>query len=454
VAAYTTPDEWLPVLSWRLDLRYPTITRIRDYANGRAPLPEMGKNLRASWIAFQKKARTDYGGLAVGSLANRLRVNGIQIGGTDDNEAVLAARRIWRDNRLDVQVADAILDYLETGFGYLVVGLDVDGSAIITREFPEQFIAATDPLRPWRARAALKVWRDLDVEMDFARVWSNDMAQMYWRPARETVSQTLVRGAAAGGWEKYGDPELFDGPPPVSVLDRSEAFLTPHTDLIDRIILDKLQRLVTTASQAFKQRAIKGGLPEKDEDGNDIDWAAILEPAPGALWDLPEGIDIWESQQTDITPMLAGEISDAREYAAVTRTPVSVLIPDGANQSAEGAASSKEGQIFQARDEIARLSPSLEIALVYALRAEGVDLADDTVEVLWTPPEHVSLSEKFAAAAQAKAAGIPLRQVMRDVLGMSPQQIQQVEQDVAAEQLSAMLLTQPAPATNAAPIAV
>lgn len=445
-----TAAEWLPVLAKRLDARYLSVVEARNYANGRPPLPEMGPNLRASWAAFQKKARTNYGGLAVGSLADRVRVNGLQIGSTDDSDVVERARLIWRDNRMDVQVDEAILDYLETGFGYLVVGLDASGAAVITRELPEQFIAATDPVRPWICRAALKVYRDPDEEMDYARVWVEGSAQMFTRPSRLTGQDQLVRGAEAGPWEPVGDPDEYDGLPPVAILSRGEAFLASHRDLIDRLMLGKLQRLVTTAMQAFRQRGVKGDLPDKDDDGNDIDWAKAFEPAPGALWELPDGIDVWESEQTDIRPMLEGEKADAREFAAVTRTPISVFVPDAANQSAEGAAAAKEGQIFQARKELSRLSPALAVAVVYALRAEGFDLGTDTVEILWTPPEHVSLSEKFQAAAQAKAAGIPLKQIMRDVLGMSPQQIAQAQQDLAAEQLSAMLLTQPMANASAA----
>ncbi len=58
----TTPAEWLPILAKRLDGRQKRIAVNRSYANGNAPLPEMGKNTKATWVAFQKKARTNVGG--------------------------------------------------------------------------------------------------------------------------------------------------------------------------------------------------------------------------------------------------------------------------------------------------------------------------------------------------------------------------------------------------------
>lgn len=428
----STTDEWLDLLTRRLDAAMPEIALHRSYANGQAPLPEMGRNLRASWEAFQRKARTDYGGLAIGSLADRIKANGVIVGSNELSAASLAAQRIWRDNRLPVAFADAIRDYLEVSVGYLIVGQSDNGRAVVTREAPEQFYAEPEPQRPWRVRAAVKVWRDIDEGMDFAQVWMPGESQQYVRRSMMDGLST-VRMSASGGWQPFGDAIPFLGAPPIVILDRAEPYLARHLDLIDRINLGKLQRLVTTAMQAFRQRAIKGDMPDVDADGNEIDWAKTFEPAPGALWDLPDGIDIWESQQTDIRPMLEGEKVDARDFAAVTRTPISVLIPDGANQSAEGAASAKEAQVLQAQAEIERLGPAIAMALVYALRVEAVNIGRDTVQVLWGNPAHVSLSEQYAAAAQARAAGLPMRSVLRSILGMSNQQIMQVEDDMARE---------------------
>lgn len=434
-----TPDEWLPTLAKRLDERYPRVSRLRSYANGEPPMPEMGANVRASWLAFQAKACTNYGGLAVESLANRMIPNGIRVGRSDDSEAVDAARRIWRDNRMDVAIADAIRDVLTVSIGYLVIGSDA-GAAVVTRERPEQFIAAPDPLKPWKARAAFKPWRDVDAGKDYAYVWAGGLRQKYVRPSRHETLGLLSTNA--GEWSKLGEPETYLGDVPVVILERHDGkgLFEPHIPVIDRINLGKLQRLVVTAMQAYRQRAMKGGLPDKDADGNDIDYAKAFEPAPGALWDLPEGIEVWESAQTDIRPLLEGEKADARDFAAVSRTPISVFIPEGANQSAEGAAAAKEGQVFQAKDEIARITVGIAVALVYALRVEGVELGGDTVEVLWEPPHLASQSEKWEAAQKAKGI-VSRKTIQRDILGMSVDQISQDETDLADEMLSAFTLT-------------
>jgi hypothetical protein len=458
----STPAEWLPILAKQLDDRYPRIVWLRSYASNTPPMPEMGENVRASWVAFQRKACTGYGGLAVDSLGNRIVPNGVRVGDSEDNEIVEQARRIWRDNRLDVTFADVIRDYLTCSIGYLVDGAS-DGEAVISREIPEQFIAAADPLKPWKARAGLKVWRDSIDGMDYAYVWVPGLRQKFSRKS-QLDNKTMITRASAGGWLP-GALEPYKGDPPIVILERHAGLglFEPHIPVIDRINLGKLQRLVVTAMQAYRQRALKvapttggkGGLPEVDDEGNAIDWAKVFEPAPGALWDLPEGIDIWESQQTDIRPLLEGEKTDARDFAAVTRTPISVFIPEGENQSAEGAFNAKEGQINQAKDEIARIQPGLSVAMVYALQIEGVDLGGATVQVTFTRPEHVSITEKYTAAAQARAAGESWVSIARNILGYTPDEIKAEEAEQRRNNVSQLLTTirPTAPAAEVAEVA-
>lgn len=440
-----TPDEWLPVLTKRLDDRRPRVEYLRSYVNGDAPLPEMARNVKASWERFQRKARTNFGELIVEALAERLIVNGVTVGNsqTDDERA----RGIWVRNRMDIAMGDAIRDMLTLSIGYMVVGRGMDGEAVITAERPEFMYASTDPLRPWSARAAIKVWRDIDASMDYAYVWADGQRVLYERSMYLTEEQARVqklRTGSQGGWELVdGFEESYDGDPPVVVFENHEntGEFETHTDLIDRINLGLLQRLVTVAMQAFRQRAIRGGLPKTDEDGQPIDYTATFAPAPGALWDLPEGLDIWESQDSSsgIQAMLVAVKDDIRDLAAVTRTPTAVLMPDAANQAAEGAAFAREGLVFKAYDRIARIRPSINDLMKRALQIENPDF-DEMVDTLWAPPEHVSMAEKYSAAVQAKAADVPWRTRMLNILGFPADKIDQMEIERADEQLTLQAL--------------
>ncbi len=432
----TTPEEWLPILAARLDAAQPTVTRLRSYVDGNAPLPEMGANTRATWQAFQRKARTNFGGIAVQSHANRIRAGGVRVGDDEKSEASLAARRIARDNRFTMVVGDAVWEMLTARTGYLVVGDGTDGRALITSESPSVFYAEPDPVRPWTARAAIKVWRDTISGDDYAYVWTAGLWQSFTRKSVSAASQiTKTFAWDHGGWTPTSGPVPGVGIP-VWILSRRDgrALIEGSTDTIDRINAGKLQRLVITAMQAFKQRGLKKdkdapAMPEVDGAGNTIDYGKVFEAAPGALWDLPEGIDIWESTTVDIGSLLEGEKADARDFAAETGTPIAMLIPDSANQSATGAAATTAQQVDACQADIDRIKLAAAAAIIAALHVEGVDFGDQTVEVDFENPAWVTLAEKMDAYSKAIAAGMSVQSAQKIYLGWSQDQVDEDERN-------------------------
>ena len=235
------------------------------------------------------------------ALADRLIPNGVTVGASEDSPAAQAAARIWRDNRLKVVFADAIWDAATLGRGYLLVTQDEDGRACVTYERPEHMYVEPDPVRPWRALAAMKVWRDPVAGVDHLVMWVPGLRLAYTRSTYDKSRQLISR--IAGDWRlDHGGVQPFEGAPPVIILENRFGMgeFEHVLDLIDRINWQTLQRLVIISMQAFRQRALKStegsaGLPAEDESGNAIDYQAIFEPSPAALWELPPGVEIWES---------------------------------------------------------------------------------------------------------------------------------------------------------------
>jgi hypothetical protein len=439
----TTPEEWLPILAKRMDYDMPRIKLLDRYTNGDAPLPEGGKNVKASWSRFQREARTNWGLMVREAVADRVVPNGITVAGSSDSPAAKQAQQIWRDNHMDTVFKDWLRHGLTFSQSFLTVWQGDTGKAVITADSPETMGVSADPLQPWRVRAAMRIYRDLDAEKDFAHVWCDGYRQKFSRPCftlNQGTRKKLVR-LVQGDWEPVGEALETGKLPPVVVYNNPGGFgeFEPHIDVINRINRGILNRLVIEAMMAYRQRALKtaegtSGLPKKDAEGNDIDYAKVFEPAPGTLWDLPPGLDIWESTPTDISPLLMASKDDIRQLSSSTRTPLPMLMPDNANQSAAGAVSTDAGHLAKCEDRMGEAQVGIAGCMVQALGTVGVELAEDeTLEVTFEPVATVSLAEKYAAAQSAKSAGVPTKSILRNVLGWSPEQVAQADVDAAAE---------------------
>ena len=441
-----TPDQWLARLTKAMDDRGPRLAMLRSYMDGNAPLPEGAEGCRDAYKDFQKKARTNFGELVSAAVTERLIPSGASVGGKAEDDDTL--RAVWKRNRLQIGIADVLDDMIGLSVGYLIVSEGPDRKAIVTCERPEQVITEQSASRPDQVRAGIKVYRDEIDGFDVAKLHLPGVVHTYYRELRDGSGLFKPPMRVQGDWAYAGNEETgLRFVPIFPFLNRGGmGEFEPHVDVLDRINWNILQRLVITAMQAYRQRATKGDLPSEDEAGNEIDYADMFKPGPGALWQLPEGVELWESQQTDISSILAANKDDITHLAAVTRTPMSTLIPDGANQSAEGASFAKEGLVFKAGDRRSRAAASLDLALGAALAIElGLDMPVEDVESKWLPVERQSLQERADAAT--KAQDLPWRTRMTDIWQFSEDRVDSMESERASDALNAAL-SQP----SAAPV--
>lgn len=457
-----TAEDWLKVLTRRMDLRRLTVLMLKSYVDGNAPLPEMTSDTKQSWAAFQRRARTNWGELICDSVVDRVVPNGISVGGSVSSDKAKRAQKIWRDNRMK-SVFNSWLRYgLIYGQSYLTIWKGSgDTDPIITADSPETMDVVTDPLQHWKPKAAIKVWRDIESGIDYAMVWTGKgppvkfQRSAYVRIETKIIPSKWLVNLAEGAWFRSQNQtettqEFADAPIPIVVYNNpgGHGDFETHIDLINRINLGILQRLVITAMQAWRQRIIEGGmLPERDQAGNKIDYEKIFPPAPGALWNLPEGLTLKETQQIDIQPILLGGKEDVRQLSAVTRTPLPMLMPDNANISAEGAQATENGHIFRCDDRLSEASFGVEAAMTMAMLVANQELDDDEfVEVNFMEVDRVTFAEKYSAALAAHNAGESWPSICRNILGYSPEQIEQDRLDRIAEALLSSTLA-PVPTT-------
>lgn len=452
IAKPGSPGWWLNLLSTQLTTRRAGFDTLLSYTDGTAPLPEGAQNVRAAYQTFQEKSRTNFGELVVEAVAERMTPVGFEAG----EQLSERARAIWNANELDTFANDIHTDMLTLGMGYAMVGEpDENGNPVITREDPRYTITAHDPLRPNRVIAALKVYHD-DVEAkDFACVYLPGYAFLASRPS--SVGSEPQYSWAFDRWVNDGKLSVPDAMPVVRFLNRSgKGEFETHTDILDRINYMLLQRLVITAMQAFRQRAVKGDLPEyqTDADGNPlldddgepvpVDYAALFKPGPGSLWMLPESVELWESGQASIQEVLNAVKNDIRDLAAVTRTPMFMLMPDGTNQSAEGASAAREGLVFKCTDRIQRATYGWNQVMGLALRFAGENPGNVTVQ--WAPPERLSLTERADAATKLVSV-MPRMSLLTEIMQFSPEKAERMERELLDDILVSGLA---APVTNGA----
>jgi hypothetical protein len=172
------------------------------------------------------------------------------------------------------------------------------------------------------------------------------------------------------------------------------------------------------------------------------------------MWILPPDAELGELDQSSMQDIINAVRADIQDFAAVTRTPMHYLSPDGANQSAEGASLSREGLVFKTEDRIARAtvgwSKVMSLMFKWMGDPERANLLD--LEPLWKPAERYSLSER--ADANTKFQDLPFNSRMKLVGQFSPAEIAEMEVERAGEQLltDALLGTTAGEPTQAAPV--
>ncbi len=443
-----SPGWWAKKLADQLASESKQLNLLHDWFRGCPPLPDGAENMRKAYQAFQRLARANYGYLSVVALLHRLKLVGFKTSAPDDANGDLAAGKIWSGSGMKLGFSEVLMNCLSMGRGYIIVGGTGENGDIpvLTSEDPRQVISIHDPIDDRIVRAALKLYWDCDYGRSYAYIYlpgKRYVAVMDSKRAMARFHRGWAWDESRGGVE--GEDLPHDRVPVVRLQNRlGMGEFEPHLPVLQRINHEILQRMVIATMQAFRQRAARGELPTEDHLGRPIDWEKELEADPGGVWLLPGVVEMWESGQVDLTPILSAIKESVREFAAVTETPMSVFQPESGNQSAEGASLSREGLVFRAEDLIERASETARDALALAFLVKGdIARADRTmIDPMWAPVERISVNEKASAGAQAAASGLPWRWIMKDIWGYPPTAIAEMEADKAMD----ALLAPPVPA--------
>lgn len=451
-----SPGWWLKRLTTKLLGQRQRFDNLEDYYEGDAPLQHLNpsKAVRDAYRRLMALSRTNFAELVVEAVRERMTVTGFRTGAVSDDLGDSDAWRIWQANQLDADAGMAHRAMLTMSQAAVIVGgVDPEiGAPLITIEDPRTIAVEVDPARKRRTLAAVKLTVD---EV-------NGVVRAYlYLPGYVVQAVRKLDSIAKDSHDllEFGDwnwlPDTF-GQLPVPVVpvvrfvNRPEldgdgkGEFEPHLSVLDRINYTILSRLEIATLQAFRQRGIKG-LPDRDAAGNEIDYADVFSADPGALWQLPDTAEIWESGSVDLGPIRDAIRHDVQDLAATTRTPLFYLTPDAANGSAEGASLAREGLVFKTQDRLVQTGEGWEqvMALAFAFAGDTVRANRRDMEIIWASPERFSLAERYDAATKAQAAGVPWRTVMSSILQYTPQEIARMEAERTSDALLLASLATP-----------
>jgi hypothetical protein len=451
-----SPEWWLERLVKRLDGRRERYDRLDRYESGEHTLPEGDDRARDLFQRFQRKARTNYCGLVISSVSERLHVAGFRTGGESTNDVDREAWRIWQANHLDADSELVHDDALTLSDAYVIVGPNEADPAtpVITVESPFSVVGEPDPMNRRVMAAALKTWTDEGSKADRAVLYLPDRIYYFERPTR---SRFWARVSAS--WSPADEVDSVENPlgvvPVVRFVNRprtksggeGRGEFEDAIDIQDRINNVVLDRLIIAKMQAYRQRYMTG-VPTEDEDGNPVDLPFV--PGVDLLWHLedPEGVaKFGEFQQVDLTPILKAAAEDVKAFTTVTGLPPHYVAGDLVNASADALAAAEARHVARCDKRKRAFSESWEQVMALAFRWRGDALPADT-EVIWTDSERKTDAQLADAAVKKQQAGVPWSQRMED-LGYSPQTIDRMESQRAQDALMASLAAPPQPTAPA-----
>lgn len=444
-------DWWLMKLASDMGESFPRLGKLKKYRDGDAPVPdEASAAMRAAYVKFVKQGRLHMADLIVGAKTNRQRAVGFRTAAVGDDIGDEAAWTNWKRSHMAVGSRKLFTDVGHYGSGFIKVsGSTTGGTGIYDGLFAEPTMVTADgwstytaqlATMPWLTEAGLTVGYDPILQADTLMLHRPGYTRMAFRPAdKSSIPSDGSKWRPGDGWTWEAPTQLgFTADVNIVRLDGPDGFgfYEKHLDTIDRINDTIKQRATIIAMQAFRQRAIKGNLPQEYPDGHEragerINYDEIFKAGPAALWLIPEDSEIWESSVTDITPILSATKDDTKNLAAVTATPLYVLSPDAAAGSAEGASLARESLIFSVEELNDLAGDALATAHTLMFQAQRDTARADAaqIETIWADTDRTSMAARAAAAPQAKAGGMPQRMIDQRIFGLTPAEQRQARQD-------------------------
>lgn len=385
------------------------LDKIHRYLHGKQQHPLMPSNAPQDMRRIAEKSRINIMDIVVTSVAQMMYVEGYRRLRDSENAE---AWRIFQANHFDREQIGVHRAALTYGVSYLTVtpgGFGRDDSTPRMRGYSPRFMTtAYDDDPDWPKYA-------LAIEPTEKRwlCWLYDSRRVH----HFTVNQD------GGDLRDEGNRVHNTGVTPVVRFQNRvdldgdiQGEVEPLMDLQDQVDETTFNLRVTERFGAFPQRWAAGWLAPSEEVG--------LKASMQRLWSFedPE-VKVGQFEQADLTGYLNSRESTMRFAAVVAQIPITYLLGQMINLSAEALVAAEAGLVRKVTERQKSFGESWEQALELASQQAGLDI-DEMAEVRWQDPESRALAATVDALGKmAQMLGIPVTELWEKIPGATDQDV-------------------------------
>jgi hypothetical protein len=425
-----------------------------DLYKGEHDLPYAPDGVNAEYLALREMARVPLVRLAIRTGVQRLRIDGIRLGSSDDRDK--ATWKVWQANRLDslqrlVYVHGAV-------FGKGIVSVWPNGSdpdlPLIKVEDPRRVHVEPDPMDPFRPLWAVKTWDEarstpLGVRYTAKCATLFDAEGFVWR--WETSSPTNL--SDVGAWDLV---DVFDNPlgprvpfvvfaPEMDADGDTLSMVDPLVPMQRSIDTIRFDLLLAAQFAAYRQRVVVGYDPVlRDEDGNPVvktddqgnpilDEHGMAQPvtaSPGRV-----GVDrlmVFPGADTKVFDLAESNLANyvtaldmlLATFAATAQVPSQYLAGDFKNVSGDLMVATEATLLSLVKDLQTAYSDSWEEVFSLANIARGEAELPLGTEVVWADEAPKDISVVASAMAQMVPNGAPARMFLEMLPGATQAKVE------------------------------
>jgi hypothetical protein len=488
-----SPEWWALRLLRRLETRAATLAKWDRYYEGDQPLAFASQKFEEAFGDRFPAFTSNFCQLAVDGIVERLEVQGFRFNSPEGDSDLW---EVWQENDLDAGSQQAHTEAMIMGMAYALVEPQGEGVPLITVESPLQAIVAPDPRRATKRSAGLKRWIDDEArcvlvvylpegvyKFRSAKAWADHYSHYgdFGRPPAgelepgewtEQMSH-LWHGAGFEPYQPTGDDE-WPLPNPMGVVPLVELANRPRINRPGQSEIKPIQSnqdavnkyrtdaLITSEFAAYPQRYLLNYEPETDEATGRarepfrtaIDRLWTVPPADPDNPDAPEP-KIGSLPAASLEPyerMIAMEVG---HLSSISGLPYHYFLstPTAVPPSGESLKSSEARLVRKIGRAQLHLGEGWEEVMRVALRARRDARAElRTAETIWQDTETRNEATRTDAVVKLHTQGIIDDELAWEMLGLSPAQIERIQERMAkAEEEAEAEQAEAPPAPPAAP---